>query len=316
MLLPWVVLALLIASGSFLGGALMISRTARRDLQQHVDLVASTVGIRRPWQMEGSSDLARIVGNAIRDFFTAGMPHRWGVHTNPLVMLAFSLASFAAAWAFLHLLLHFVPVLSVPLSLVVGYCVPALLVRVEQSTADRKFLELFPDAVEMIVRMLRAGLPVPATMRAVASESGAPVAEVFKTIADRIDIGIPFEEALRLASEQVGLGDFRFFAAAVSLQRTTGGNLAMTLDILCDIVRKRRAVRLKARAATAEVRISAYVLGALPFLVVGALLVVAPQYLTPLVKDPRGNLIVATALIMLLMAFLVMREMMRRATRL
>jgi tight adherence protein B len=138
---------------------------------------------------------------------------------------------------------------------------------------------------------------------------------VFKDLADQVEIGIPFEDALTAAAERIGLPDFRFFSVAVVLQRATGGNLASTLELLSDIMRKRRAVRLKAQATTAEVRVSAYILGSMPFLVTGVLLLIQPGYLTPLVTDPRGKFILLAAAAMLTLGFLTMRRMMRRAVK-
>jgi tight adherence protein B len=166
----------------------------------------------------------------------------------------------------------------------------------------------------MIIRMLRAGLPITAAARNVGDEAPAPVNLVFQSIADQVDIGVPFEAAIAAAGESVGLPDFRFFAVAIALQRETGGNLAATLEILADIIRKRRNVRLRAQAATGEIRMSAYILGALPFLVTGAFLVISPGYLTPLATDPRGHVIVGAALLGLTLAYLTMRRMLHSVT--
>ncbi len=175
-------------------------------------------------------------------------------------------------------------------------------------------MAVFPDCIDMIIRMLRAGLPIGAAVRAVGDEGPPPVSAVFTTLADQMAIGIPFGDALAQAGQRIGLSDFRFFAVAVSLQRATGGNLATTLDILSDLMRKRRATRLKAKATTGEVRMSAYVLGAIPFLVIGGLLVMTPDYLQPLMHDQRGKFIIAGAAFSLFMGFAIIRQMMRSVT--
>jgi tight adherence protein B len=133
-------------------------------------------------------------------------------------------------------------------------------------------------------------------------------------VAEQIEIGASIEEALDNASQQIALADFRFFTVAVALQHATGGNLAATLEILSDIIRKRRAVRLKAKATTAEIRVSAYVLGSLPLLIIGALLLIQPGYLSPLFQDPRGHIIIAIAAGLLLLAAISIRQMMRSVT--
>jgi tight adherence protein B len=183
----------------------------------------------------------------------------------------------------------------------------------QQRRADAQFSELLPDAIDMVVRMVRAGLPVGPALRMVGDEGDPPLSTVFTGIANLADIGIPLPEALATTGETVGNADFRFFAVAVALQQATGGNLAVTLETLSEIIRKRRAVRLKAKAATSEIRVSAIVLGAIPFFIVGALLVVSPAYLEPLISDPRGNIIVGAAVLGLLSAFVTMRAMMRSA---
>ena len=117
------------------------------------------------------------------------------------------------------------------------------------------------------------------------------MSDIFTNLADQMAIGITFEDALAVAGERVGLPDFRFFVVAVALQRATGGNLASTLEILSEIMRKRRAMRMKAKAVTGEVRMSAYVLGSMPFFIIGGLLVMTPDYLQPLIAEPAAIII-------------------------
>jgi tight adherence protein B len=191
---------------------------------------------------------------------------------------------------------------------------PRVILLRQQKKADSQFIDLFPAAVDTIARMLRAGLPITSAVRSVSAEAPPPVNEVFTMVANQIEIGAPIEEALDAASQQIALADFRFFTVAVALQHATGGNLAATLEILSDIIRRRRGVRLKAKATTAEIRVSAYVLGSLPILIVGALLLIQPGYLTPLFHDPRGHLIIAVAAGLLLLAAVSMRQMMRSVT--
>jgi tight adherence protein B len=219
-----------------------------------------------------------------------------------------------AAWLALHSGLHMSDWISAPMTVAGLFLAPRAFLKHQQNSADRLFMEVFPDTIDMIIRMLRAGLPVTAAVRAVGDESPPPVNAVFANLADKMAIGITFEDALASAGQRIGLADFRFFAVAISLQRATGGNLATTLDILSDIMRKRRAMRLKAKATTGEVRMSAYVLGAIPFLVIGGLLVMTPDYLAPLIADRRGKMIIAVAVASLLAGFGTIRQMMRSVT--
>jgi tight adherence protein B len=159
--------------------------------------------------------------------------------------------------------------------------------------------------------MLRAGLPATLAIRTVGNDAAPPVAAVFASIADQMRIGVPLGEAIEASSLRIGLPDFRFFSVAVSLQHSTGGNLVQTLDILSQIMRKRRAVRMKAKAVTSEIRLSAYVLGGLPFVTSAAILVIQPNYLTPLFNDPRGQMILAIAVGGLTLSVWAMRMMMK-----
>ena len=138
--------------------------------------------------------------------------------------------------------------------------------------------------------------------------------KVFELIANQVELGVPFENALDAVSQRIGIADFRFFSVAVTLQHGTGGNLAATLEILSDVIRKRRAIRLKAVAATAEVRVSAYVLGGMPIIVIGLLFLFKPEYVAPLVYDYRGKYFLAAAFGLLVIGFWTMQRMMRRVT--
>lgn len=185
-----------------------------------------------------------------------------------------------------------------------------LLVR-ERASIETEFGALFPDTVDAIARMLRAGLPVTAAFQTVCQEAPAPVNAVFETLAGQLKIGMPIEDAVRLSAQRVKLPDYQFFAAALLLQRSAGGNLLPTLEALAQLIRSRRAVFLKTRAVTAEIRLSAYILGSLPFFTVGALLVISPGYLTPLFTDPRGKAVLAAAIGGLAFSAFVMGRMMR-----
>jgi tight adherence protein B len=148
-------------------------------------------------------------------------------------------------------------------------------------------------------------------MQTIGKEGPAPVNEVFGALSDQLKIGISLGDALKMSSKQIGLPDFRFFTVAVVVEQSAGGNLASTLDVLSEIMRKRRAIRLKAQAVTAEIRFSAYVLGALPFFTTGALLLIQPDYLAPLFSDPRGHVILGIVVGGLTLSILTMRHMMR-----
>jgi tight adherence protein B len=242
--------------------------------------------------------------------FGLGVSRRWGVKVSPLTLVLSALLGGASAWLLVHAVLKGPAWLSLALTAMALATTPRMLLALEQRKMEALFLERFPDAVDMVVRALRAGIPLTAAVRAVANEAPPPVDAVFTGLADQTEIGVPLDEALAKDALWIRLPDFRFFAVAVALQYATGGNLAATLESLSEIVRKRRIMRLKAKAVTAEVRLSTYILSALPFLVMGGLLVISPGYLKPLLSDPRGNWILGAAIGGLLAGLLVMRNMM------
>jgi tight adherence protein B len=317
-MLPSLILALiLVLSGTaVLAAAVITTRKGRLEIGRRVMLVA------RDQERTSKSDVFRDVLKTrtkksevrIRRIFTIGMKHSWGLQVRTLTLLLAGATAASLAWNFARLFLGFSPLSAAVASVAVFYLVPRFLLAREQSRNDRKFMEQFPDALDTVTRMVRAGLPITAAMRTIAVEAAPPLSTVFATIADEMKIGVPIEQVLDTTSREIGLPDFRFFTVAVGLQYTTGGNLATTLELLSDIIRKRRAMRLKAKAATGEIRITAYTLGAIPFLTIGALLVINPGYITPLWTDPRGHFILEAAGICLFLAYITMRTMMRSTT--
>lgn len=310
------ILGLLSVSAGAIGAALAQTRAVRRSLEQRAESVAALTRERGSKQTALRQETAiEVIDNSIRDIFAFGLPYRWGMQAGALALLPLACVSAALAWLLVRVLLHLSLAYSIIAAMAAFALIPRLYLTRQQSREEAEFIDYFPDAIDMLVRMVRAGLTIMNAIRSVGNEAPSPLNRVFTNLADQVDIGIILEDALMQMGDRIGLPDFRFFVVAVSLQHATGGNIAATLDILSDIIRKRRAIRLKARATTAEVRVSAYVLAALPFVVIGGLLLLSPAYLQPLVSDPRGNAIVGAAILLLILGFVSMRQMMRRATR-
>jgi tight adherence protein B len=128
----------------------------------------------------------------------------------------------------------------------------------------QKLYRQFPDVLAMIVRSVRAGIPLHEAMRVVARESLEPSARQFVLVYDQIKIGMRLDEALRDATRRTGVAEYGFFTVALTLQAQTGGSLAETLENLADVIRKRVASRLRAKALASEARTSAIILAVLP----------------------------------------------------
>jgi tight adherence protein B len=317
LLLPGLLLlGLLVVAAVALSIILVRVRGTRREFERHVRMIGDASDKRGAAELadQNEANWRLLLGKWARDVFAVGLPRRWGMTAGALSLFLTGIIGFGAAWLALHLALHTSDWIALLVGTAAFFLAPRALLKFQQGGADKKFMEVFPDTIDMVIRMLRAGLPITAAVRAVGEEASPPVNEVFTNLADKMAIGITFEDALAAAGERIGLGDFRFFTVAITLQRATGGNLATTLDILADLMRKRRAARLKAKATTGEVRMSAYVLGAIPLLIVGGLFVITPDYLRPLFSDPRGRIILAIAAGSMLIGFGTIRQMMRSVT--
>jgi tight adherence protein B len=177
------------------------------------------------------------------------------------------------------------------LSLAIGMCIgagiPHLVVNFLIKRRTNAFNAKFPDAIELLVRGLRSGLPVTETLTVVAQEVPGPVGIEFKGIVERIRIGRTMEESLQETADRLGIPEFNFFCITLAIQRETGGNLAETLSNLADVLRKRSQMKLKIRAMSSESKASAYIVGALPFLVFVMIWWINPEYVGGFFTEDR-----------------------------
>ena len=171
----------------------------------------------------------------------------------------------------------------------------------------------FPDCLSMIVRSVRAGVPLTEAIRIVAKESPQPSADEFARVAGDLAIGTPIAESLKSMADRNEITEFRFFATALTLQSQTGGRIGETLDNLGAIVRKRMALKARGRALASEARTTALILGCLPLLAAGALYLLNPDYVSILFIDPAGQKILAVAVVMLGIGAFIMRAIIEKA---
>ncbi|MGH6730081.1 MAG: type II secretion system F family protein, partial [Sphingomicrobium sp.] len=150
-----------------------------------------------------------------------------------------------------------------------------------------KFTANFPDAIDLMVRGLRSGLPITETLGIVSSEIPGPVGIEFRAVADKMKIGRTMEAALQETADRLGTPEFQFFVITLAIQRETGGNLAETLSNLSDVLRKRAQMKLKIRAMSSESKASAYIVGSLPFVVFTLVWMINPGYMAGFFTDQR-----------------------------
>jgi tight adherence protein B len=169
----------------------------------------------------------------------------------------------------------------------VGVAVPHFVVGFLIKRRVNKFNSNFPDAIELMVRGLRSGLPVTETLQIVAGEISGPVGEEFRAVSDKMKIGRTMDAALQETSDRLGTAEFQFFVITLAIQRETGGNLAETLSNLADVLRKRGQMKLKIRAMSSESKASAYIVGSLPFIVFTLVWMINPTYMGGFFTDQR-----------------------------
>ncbi|MDB5693093.1 MAG: type secretion system family protein, partial [Alphaproteobacteria bacterium] len=188
----------------------------------------------------------------------------------------------------LALLLRGMPLfLAIFVGLFAGIGLPHYIVSKLILRRVAKFNARFPDALELMVRGLRSGLPITETMSVVADELPGPISEEFRAVTDKMKIGRTMEAALQESADRLGTAELQFFVITLAIQRETGGNLAETLANLADVLRKRAQMKLKIRAMSSESKASAWIVGSLPFIVFVLVWWISPDYMAHFFTDQR-----------------------------
>lgn len=174
-----------------------------------------------------------------------------------------------------------------------------------------RFVAGFPDAIDLMVRGLRSGLPVTESIAAVGREMAGPIGEEFRQVSDAVRLGSTLDDALWAASARLDCQEFKYFIISLAIQKETGGNLGETLANLSDILRRRRQMRLKVAAMSSEARASALILGSLPVAMFAIIYLLNPEYEGQLLSDPRGRAMLGGVAALMTFGVLVMRKMVR-----
>ncbi len=172
-----------------------------------------------------------------------------------------------------------------------------------------KFTAKFPDAIELLVRGLRSGLPITETIGVVGQEVDGPVGEEFRNVGDKMKIGRTMDAALQETSDRLGTPEFQFFVITIAIQRETGGNLAETLANLAEVLRKRGQMKLKIKAMSSESKASALIIGSLPFIVFGLIYSINGDYMHRFFIDDRLIVAGGGGLVWMSIGALIMRQM-------
>lgn len=200
---------------------------------------------------------------------------------------------------------------SLLFGIALGVFIPHFIIGRMGKKRVQRFYNLFPEAIDLMVRALRAGLPITEAIINAGQEIGDPVGPEFRGIEAGMRLGRDLESLLWDIAKRITLPELRFFIIALSVQRETGGNLAETLNNLSEVLRRRRAMRAKARAMASEARASTIILGSLPVAVAVMLILTSPTYIMPLFNDIRGWAMIGVAVAMLLTGVGIMVKMAR-----
>jgi tight adherence protein B len=200
-------------------------------------------------------------------------------------------------------------VASLLVGLIIGTALPHMAIGRMGKRRVAAFIKLFPEAIDLMVRALRSGLPISEAIVGAGREIGDPVGNELGRVEAGMRMGRDLDSLLWDIANRIDVPEFRFFIIALSVQRETGGNLAETLANLADVLRRRRQMRAKVRAMSSETRATTAILAGMPILVIVMLALTSPHYLVPLYSDVRGYLLDGLALLMLATGIGIMTKM-------
>jgi tight adherence protein B len=216
------------------------------------------------------------------------------------------LALAASIWLSGPSLPFIVPLLA---AFVGGLGLPRWLLARLTKRRQTRFVDEFANAIDVIVRGVKSGLPLPECMAIIARESPEPVGGEFTELVEQQRVGVPMSEAFERMMTRMPLPEVRFFAIVIAIQQQAGGNLSEALGNLSGVLRDRKRLQAKVRALSAEAKASAAVLGALPFIVMILVYITTPAYITILWTTQFGKFLLACAAVWMTIGVLVMRKM-------
>jgi tight adherence protein B len=190
-----------------------------------------------------------------------------------------------------------------------GCGLPFWMLGLLKKRREAKLLNTFPDAVDVIIRGIKAGLPLLDSLKLIAAEASEPVRGEFRSIIDTQAIGLPIGEACLRLYESIPLPEANFFGIVVSIQQRAGGNLSEALTNLSRVLRDRKKMKAKIQAMSMEAKASATIIGSLPIVVMGLVWLTSPSYIELLWTEPMGRIMLGCCGMWMLVGIFVMRKM-------
>ncbi len=268
---------------------------------------------------EKEAALSLLKEDAVQDtFFKSKLqkiegPQQWLQHAG----LNFNLTLFFLICIFLGLIITLVFLIIFKLNALISFLfgtassilLPWLVLVFLSSRRRNQFLDEFPIALDIMRRALRAGYSSDRAIEMVAEQQSGLIAAVFRTISDKMRLGEPVEAVLAEMSNRIGIDEFRMLSIVLVLQRETGGSLAEATENFSEIIRARQNLRKKVKALSAEVRVTAAILAALPFFILGSVYLSSPKYLDPLFYTETGHYLLIIGGVMLSLGIGIMVRM-------
>jgi tight adherence protein B len=190
-----------------------------------------------------------------------------------------------------------------------AFGVPRWLLTYLKKRREQQFLDAFPDAVDIIVRGVKAGLPLLDCLKMITAEAPEPIKSEFRVIVDTQAIGMPLGEACAKLYERTPVAEANFFAIVVGIQQKAGGNLSEALNNLSRVLRDRKKMKAKIRAMSQEAKASAGIIGSLPIAVMALVWLTSRDYIALLFTEPLGHVMLAASVVWMAIGILVMRKM-------
>jgi tight adherence protein B len=190
-----------------------------------------------------------------------------------------------------------------------GFGLPRWILKFLKKRRENKFLQAFPDAVDTIVRGIRAGLPLLDSMRILSLEAPEPLRSEFRSIMETQAIGMPIGDACSKLYERIPVPEANFFGIVIAIQQKSGGNLSEALANLSRVLRDRKKMKAKIQAMSMEAKASAGIIGSLPVIVGTLVYLTSPQYIELLWTHPTGRMLLAGSAVWMGMGIMVMRKM-------
>ena len=215
-----------------------------------------------------------------------------------MVLLVIAVVTFVLAYG-----LNFHYMISLLIGIPLGLFLPSIYVGVKRKERLAQFTEQLPDTLDYIARSLRAGNPFSASLKGAANEMPDPTGTELGITFDEMNYGLELEDALQNLGRRSGSDEMNMFITAVLIQRSTGGNLADVLNRIATVMRSRASIVREILILSAEMRLSAYILIGLPFVVSGAVSIFNPAYMSVVVDNPVGHIVILVQLVLILIGY-------------